>query len=424
MSRLRAAMGSPERRVGWHERTRAAPDPPATYARELSDPLFHMRRCGEIWVDLGRSGTWLWSEVSWRAPPSSRSPRRSSSPRPVCPARPPVLRLNPRPRNCPAEGVRTHTAAVPTSIDGTGATDVTVELEAWLQSLAPDTRAVLAADAVYRAEKPIRLERKQALTIDGNGARLLRTEPGDPDESKTRTNASLDLYSGFDIVIKNLEIYGAHDRRAPQYRRDFEAQHGIDVAGVASLVICHNQIVNVLGDFVYFGASGTAQAGDRTASAYVDIYENYFALRRAAGHRHRLGHRHRGAQQLDRGRSPHGTGHRALEHPSRCRACHLRRQQGDRHPALRLLNRCARRGQRHRGREQRADRLGDGDRDRRGTEGGPGRQAQHRDHRQHVEQGMRVQPAHLAARHRQHVVARQHGRRWGRDPVPTSTRRT
>ena len=104
----------------------------------------------------------------------------------------------------------------------------------------------------------------------------LRTEPGDPDESKTRTNASLDLYSGFDIVIKNLEIYGAHDRRPPQYRRDFEAQHGIDVAGVASLVICHNQIVNVLGDFVYFGASGTAQAGDRTASAYVDIYENYF----------------------------------------------------------------------------------------------------------------------------------------------------
>ena len=108
-------------------------------------------------------------------------------------------------------------------------------------------------------ETPIRLERKQALTIDGNGARLLRTEPGDPDESKTRTNASLDLYSGFDIVIKNLEIYGAHDRRPPQYRRDFEAQHGIDVAGVVSLVICHNQIVNVLGDFVYFGASGTAR---------------------------------------------------------------------------------------------------------------------------------------------------------------------
>ena len=93
----------------------------------------------------------------------------------------------PAPRKCPAEGVRTHTAAVPTSIDGTGATDVTVELEAWLQSLAPDTRAVLAADAMYRAEKPIRLERKQALTIDGNGARLLRTEPGNPDESKTRT---------------------------------------------------------------------------------------------------------------------------------------------------------------------------------------------------------------------------------------------
>ena len=104
----------------------------------------------------------------------------------------------------------------------------------------------------------------------------LRTEPGDPGDSKTCTNASLDLYSGLDIVIKNLEIYGAHDRRPPHYRRDFEAQHGIDVAGVASLVICNNQIVNVLGDFVYFGASGTAQAGDRTASAYVDIYENYF----------------------------------------------------------------------------------------------------------------------------------------------------
>ena len=45
---------------------------------------------------------------------------------------------------------------------------------------------------------------------------------------------------------------------------------------MVSLVICHNQIVNVLGDFVYFGASGTAEDGDRTASAYVDIYENYF----------------------------------------------------------------------------------------------------------------------------------------------------
>ena len=91
-------------------------------------------------------------------------------------------------------------------------------------------------------------------------------------------------------------------------------------------------------------------------------------LRRAAGHRHRLGHRHRSAQQLDGGRSPHGTGHRALEHPSRCRACHLRRQQGDQHPALLLFNRCARRGQRNRGREQRADRHGDGDRDRGGSE--------------------------------------------------------
>ena len=63
-----------------------------------------------------------------------------------------MLRLNCRLVNCPAQGVRARTAAVPTSIDGTGATDVSVELEAWLQSLEPDTRAVLAADAVYRAE--------------------------------------------------------------------------------------------------------------------------------------------------------------------------------------------------------------------------------------------------------------------------------
>ena len=273
----------------------------------------------------------------------------------------------PAPRNCPAEGVRTHTAAVPTSIDGTGATDVTVELEAWLQSLAPDTRAVLAADAVYRAEKTIRLERKQALTIDGNGARLLRTEPGDPDDSKTRTNASLDLYSGFDIVIKNLEIYGAHDRRPPQYRRDFEAQHGIDVGGVASLVICHNQIVNVLGDFVYFGASGTAQAGDRTASAYVDIYENYF---------HYAGRQAiaivSGTDIAVRNNWIEEVARTALDIEPLSTHLDVANVTFDDNKVIDTRRFFSSIGapavvSEHRGQEQRADRLGDGDRDRRGT---------------------------------------------------------
>ena len=153
---------------------------------------------------------------------------------------------------------------------------MSVPLRAWLQSLPAGTEARLRAGGRYRAESPIRLDAKRALTINGRGASLVRTVAGDPADPKTRTRSSIDLQGGADIVIKGLNITGAHDQKGPHYRADFEAQHGVNVAGVQGVVICDTRIVNVLGDFVYFGFSGTAPDNNRTPTRNAHVYRNFF----------------------------------------------------------------------------------------------------------------------------------------------------
>ena len=110
--------------------------------------------------------------------------------------------------NCPLAGRRAHTVTAPAAIDATGKADVSVPLRAWLQSLPAGTEARLRAGGRYRAESPIELDAKRALTINGRGASLVRTVAGDPADPKTRTRSSIDLQGGADIVIKGVNIHG------------------------------------------------------------------------------------------------------------------------------------------------------------------------------------------------------------------------
>jgi hypothetical protein len=179
---------------------------------------------------------------------------------------------------CAAAGDRASVVRAPSSIDATGTVDVTAQLAAWLQSLPPDTAAQLRPGGTYRAEAPIVLTDRQALTLDGNGALLLRTVKGDAADPTTRARAQLRLIGGTDVVIRDLRIQGAHEARegVPQYQVDYEAQHGVDVQGTDGLTLCNLDVRKVLGDFVYVGFSGTGEEDNRVAASRVQVFDNLF----------------------------------------------------------------------------------------------------------------------------------------------------
>jgi hypothetical protein len=154
--------------------------------------------------------------------------------------------------------------------DASGTVDATADLQALIDRT-PDGGVVrLQAGGNYRVEGTLVLEERHQLRIDGNGARIFATTRGDLHRGEIR------IVGGSDLVVRDLEIRGAHPRAGLDdraYVPALEGQYGIALEGATDVEIDRVRIHDVYGDFVYV----SRHEGDRRWSERVWIHDSAFA---------------------------------------------------------------------------------------------------------------------------------------------------
>ena len=144
--------------------------------------------------------------------------------------------------------------AVPGSIDGSGATDVSAQLQAFLNSVPAGSTVEFPAAARYRVEAGVSVSDRTDLVIDGNGSTLFADTEGVLNRSILKLNRTTD------IVVRDLIIRGANPNGGladDAYRSALEAQHGVQMNGVTAVLLENLTITDVYGDFVYIGPDGS-----------------------------------------------------------------------------------------------------------------------------------------------------------------------
>jgi hypothetical protein len=170
----------------------------------------------------------------------------------------------------PASTSAAATFQVPGSVDATGATDVTVALQAFLNSVPDGSTVLFPAGAQYRIDGSLGLVSRNNLTIDGQGATTFASTEGD------RTRSQWKVYLGTNLTVRNLTVRGANPAGGTgesAYNAALEAQHGMEFAGVNGLDLDHVTITDVYGDFLYIGAF---IGSTNTWSTNVKIHDSRF----------------------------------------------------------------------------------------------------------------------------------------------------
>jgi len=142
------------------------------------------------------------------------------------------------------------TLAVPPTIDPTGATDVTGQLNQFIASAPAGSTIVFPAGARYRIEGTVVLADRVDVTVEGNGATFFATTPGD------RTRMHWQVVRGSGVVIRDIVVIGANPNAGIgdlAYRSEYEAQHGFSIHGTDGVELDRVQVSDVYGDFVYLG---------------------------------------------------------------------------------------------------------------------------------------------------------------------------
>jgi len=118
-----------------------------------------------------------------------------------------------------------------------------------LVSSARDGRTIaLAANACYRVDTTLVINGLHNVTIDGHGATLRASTQG------TRNRAFWKIRAASNITLRNMRLIGVNpDGR---YHADFEAQHGVTVAGSTSVVIEGLTVERTYGDGVAVTKAG------------------------------------------------------------------------------------------------------------------------------------------------------------------------
>jgi parallel beta-helix repeat protein len=168
--------------------------------------------------------------------------------------------------------------AVPHSIDGTGATDVTAPLNAFFAGLGPGTTVVFPERAAYRVEGVLFLFDKVDLTVEGNGSMLFAMTKGDgvaPPKSGYRAywprrREHIHIRRGSHVTLRNLVVHGANPQggATPEaYVIGLEGQAGVSISRSTNVVLEGMRIEDTYGDFVWITGR----------SSYVTIRNNTMA---------------------------------------------------------------------------------------------------------------------------------------------------
>jgi Right handed beta helix region/Malectin domain len=161
---------------------------------------------------------------------------------------------------------------VPSTIDATGATDVTRPLQKFLDAASHHSEVDFPAGARYRIEGTLVVDKRNDFVVNGNGATFFATTTG---SSRTRSQWSFDDDSNLEVshlVIRGAEPHGGQSDGA--YVAALEAQHGINVSGGERIDIHDNDIADTYGDFIYVSRSPGPVFGHPTD---VHIHDNVMA---------------------------------------------------------------------------------------------------------------------------------------------------
>lgn len=138
---------------------------------------------------------------------------------------------------------------VPETIDATGRTDVTAQLNSFLDGIPAHSIVSFPAHGRFRVEDVVTLEDMNDVTLDGEHATLFSTSVG------YRERALLSLVGGSDLTLRDFVLEGGNPNggAAGVYAADAEGQHGIRVRGSQRVLIEGTTITDMRGDFIYLG---------------------------------------------------------------------------------------------------------------------------------------------------------------------------
>jgi hypothetical protein len=148
--------------------------------------------------------------------------------------------------------------AVPASITSNCSRDVTAELNRWIASVGDGSVLQFTPNACYRIDGTLRIENRNNLTFEGNGATFRAyTDGRELPPSAARTRSQLVFAGGSNLTVRNVIVRGANPNAGmgdAAYVAELEAQHGFVIGGTVGIVLDHVQVYDVYGDFVYVGA--------------------------------------------------------------------------------------------------------------------------------------------------------------------------
>jgi hypothetical protein len=175
------------------------------------------------------------------------------SPAPT-PADAPTPRLSPNASPSPVRPDPSLTASIPATVDASGTTDVTAELQAVIDE-APDGSSLrFEIGARYRIEGSLLIAGRRDLTLDGRGATLIaRQLTEDPERAHVR------IVSSERVVVRDIAIIGANPDPGT-FRAGFEWQHGVSIQGGHQITLERVSIDRPMGDCVYIANDTQAWA--------------------------------------------------------------------------------------------------------------------------------------------------------------------
>jgi hypothetical protein len=154
------------------------------------------------------------------------------------------------PRTTPNGGRSGAVVVVPRSIDSTGKTDVTRELQQYIDSVKDGRTIRFRPNGRYRIDGTLFVLQRNDLTFDGRGALFFAGTRGG------KARAQWWIKQGSNIAFRRMSVRGANPSGGTSegaYVRKLETQHGFRFEGVNGAEIDHVQVSDVYGDFVYMG---------------------------------------------------------------------------------------------------------------------------------------------------------------------------
>jgi hypothetical protein len=219
----------------------------------------------------------------------------------------PTARVSPAPFAFPWGTDRV--SRVPSTIDATGATDVTQPLNAYLNNVHRGTTVLFAKNGRYRIEGTLVVYGKTDVAIDGNNATFFATTNGlaGPPPPNCQGNGPChpnrgrmqwDFESDTDLYVHNTNVIGSSTAAGVggTYIVAYEAQHAYNIGSGHNIVIDHVTAKNTWGDLMYIGggnankpatdvvvANSTLDGASRQCFTVVDashvlIYHNSIGL--------------------------------------------------------------------------------------------------------------------------------------------------